>query len=393
MDLHEIIQKEKFKLIELRRKFHMYPELSFKEKKTSALVSKILKQAGYSVKENIAQTGVVATLGNNERNKKVLLIRADMDALPVAEQNNIPYKSKNANIMHACGHDAHLAISLTTAKIISTLRNKLNGSVKFVFQPAEEIGEGAKAMIEEGILNIPPCPTAAIALHVWNELPVGMVAIKSGPVFAAADKFEIEIMGKSGHGATPHLTIDPITITSLVVNCLQTIVSRRINPQEPAVVSIGKISAGSAFNIIPEKAFISGTTRAFQSRIMKQIRDYIQETVKSICKIYGAKYKLTFDGLTPPVVNDQKISEKLYAVAKKIIGEDNINTNLTTMGSEDMAFILQKVPGCYFLLGSGNYEKGITESMHSGRFNIDEDCLCIGVEILSNFILDYLRAE
>jgi len=320
-----------------------------------------------------------------------LLYRADMDALPIEEENDVDYRSQNRGSMHACGHDAHVAIGLAVAKKLAESRDKLSGRLKFVFQPAEEGGNGAGAMINDRVLESPDV-TAAVGLHVWNNFPVGTVGVYAGPMMAAVDEFNLTIEGRGGHGAMPHQTVDSIVVGSQVVTALQTIVSRNVAPLDSAVVTVGKFVAGSAFNVIAGSAQLRGTIRTFNRDTHQQIPTMFERVVRGVCDAMGASYALNYIRQTPPLINNGEICELVAECAAEVVGADRVirDESVRTMGGEDMAYFLERVPGCYFFLGTRNESRGLVNPHHSPRFDIDESALPIGVEIMTRVVRRYL---
>ncbi|MGB9694384.1 MAG: M20 metallopeptidase family protein [Caldisericaceae bacterium] len=378
----------KDEVVSLRRDFHMYPEIGFEERRTSRIVQEYLRNVGIDV-STVAGTGVLGYLDAGKT--KTLLLRADMDALPIQELNDVPYKSKNAGIMHACGHDAHTAMLLVASKIISKHRDELNVNVKFAFQPSEEKDPGgAIKMIEEGILENPSVDRA-FGLHLGNFFPAGTVYIKNGPFMAEPDSFVIKIKGKGGHGAYPHKSVDPILIASQIVVSLQSIVSREIDPIDSVVVTVGKISSGDAFNVIPETAILEGTVRTIEESVAKSMPGRIERIAKNIAKALGGDAELSYSFGYPPLVNDEESANYVRKIAATVVGGDNVVEAPISMGGEDMAYFLQKVKGAYFWLGSSNKEKGLDKPHHSAFFDFDEDVLAIGVELHTRLALNLFK--
>jgi amidohydrolase len=387
--IKEEILALKDEVINLRRDIHMHPEIGFEEKRTSSLVANYLQELGIEVHTGIAGTGVVGLLkGGTE--EKTILLRADMDALPIQEMNDVPYKSRNSGVMHACGHDGHTAILLVAAKVLSRHRNDLKGNVKFVFQPCEEKAGGAIKMIEQGVLENPKVDYA-FGLHLWNFLEKGTVNIKEGIFMAEADRFIIRVKGKGGHGAYPHKSIDPVLIASHIVVALQSIVSREIDPLDSVVVTVGKISSGNAFNIIPEVAELVGTVRALNKEIGKAMPARIERIAKNIAKAFGGEAEVEYYFEYPPLVNDGGSAEFVRRIAVEVVGSENVREAQISMGGEDMAYFLERVPGIYFFLGSMNKEKGLDKPHHSAHFDFDEDVLPIGVEMHVKIAMDMLK--
>lgn len=392
-------------LVLWRRDFHRFPELGFKEKRTSSAIAEKLTAWGIPHQAGIAETGIVATIvgtkqGNNQilikgikKTKglgKVFAIRADMDALPIQEENVISYKSQIDGLMHACGHDGHTAIALGTAKYLWEHRDRFFGTVKVIFQPAEEGPGGAKPMIAAGVLENPQVD-AMIGLHLWNNLPLGTVGVRAGALMAATEYFHCKIIGRGGHGALPQQTIDSILVAAQVVNTIHTIVSRNISPLESAVISIGEFHAGTATNIIADSAQISGTVRFFNPEVGIKLALRLEEAIAGVCAAHGATYELKYTKLYPPVINDQAIAELVRSVAENVVETPaGIVPECQTMGGEDMSFFLEAVPGCYFFLGSANPDKGLAYPHHHPRFNFDETVLATGVEIFTRCVEKFL---
>jgi amidohydrolase len=379
-------------LVAMRRDLHEHPELAFEEIRTSNIVAQRLRALGLEVQTNIAKTGVVGLLrGNaNTSDAKTLAIRADMDALPIHELNDIDYRSTVDGKMHACGHDGHTSILLTVADILSKRRTELSGNVKFVFQPAEEVIGGAEPMIAEGALekvdNI-------IGLHLISNYPLGRVGVRSGSVFASADRLEMTVHGKGGHAASPHNTVDPVVIAAYITTTLQTLISRETSPFSPAVITIASIHAGSAFNIIPEQAVVQGTMRAFSNEHRQYLQRRTQEVAQGVATAMGGSCTLNWVDGCPPCFNDPTMTEVVYKAAVATVGEQEVDDSeaVMTTGSDDMACFLNAVPGCYFIVGAHNEAKEAKYPHHHPRFNIDEDALPIAVEVLTRATLDFLH--
>lgn len=373
-----------------RRQIHQQPELAFREAKTAAFISKKLTQWGIEHQQGIAETGIVA-LVQGKKPGPVLAIRADMDALPIHEMNEVEYRSQQDGVMHACGHDGHVAIALGTAYYLSQHRDSFSGTVKFIFQPAEEGPGGAKPMIEAGVLEQPNVD-AIIGLHLWNNLPVGTVGVRTGPMMAATEFFHCTINGRGGHGAIPHQTIDSIVVAAQVVNAIQTIVARNIDPLKSAVVTLGELHAGSAVNVIADQARLSGTVRYFDDAYEHYFAQRLDQIIGGVCQSHGASYELDYNPLYPPVVNDADIAELVRSVALSVIETPaGVVPECQTMGGEDMSFFLRAVPGCYFFLGSANEAKGLAYPHHHPRFNFDEAALATGVEMFVRCVESYCR--
>ena len=393
------IQALQPQLVEWRRRLHQHPELGFKEHITSEFVAQKLQEWGIEHQTGIAKTGIVATiegkgnrgLGDKEtwgqgeefsiQNPKVLAIRADMDALPIQEENEVPYRSQHDGVMHACGHDGHTAIALATAYYLSQHRDDFAGTVKIIFQPAEEGPGGALPMIEAGVLKNPDVD-AIIGLHLWNNLPLGTVGVRSGALMAAVELFNCTILGKGGHGAMPHQTVDSVVVAAQIVNALQTIVARNVDPLDSAVVTVGELHAGTAHNVIAATARLSGTVRYFNPKFEGYFGQRIEQIIAGICQSYGATYNFEYWQLYPPTINNAGMAELVRSQAAEVIETPvGIVPECQTMGGEDMSFFLQEVPGCYFFLGSANADKDLAYPHHHPRFDFDETALGMGVEI------------
>ncbi len=357
----------------LRRDFHRHPELAFHEVRTAGIVAQELSQMGFNVKTGVAETGVVATLPGAESGP-VVLLRFDMDALPIQEENQVDYVSLNPGVMHACGHDGHLAVGLTVARILQSHLADFGGTIKLVFQPAEEGNGGALRMIDEGALDN-PAPDYALALHLWNEFPVGFVAVVPGPFMSGAGFFSIKIIGRGGHGALPHQTADPVLAGSQIVTALQSIVSRNIPPLQSGVVSVTQFHAGDAHNVIPPVAELGGTIRYFDKNVYEIIIERFHQVVNGVAEAMGCKAEIFIGEFTPPVVNDPWVVSQLQETFKDTIPDLQIDGSFRTMVSEDMAYMLEKVRGCYFMLGSSNPENGLNYGHHHPRFDFDEQVL------------------
>jgi len=373
---------------ELRQEIHRHPELGFEEVRTAGLIQKELNEIGLEVRTGIAETGVVAVL-NGEGPGPVVLARFDMDALPITEETGASYASVNNGVMHACGHDGHVAIGLTVARILSKRHNELNGSVKFIFQPAEEGLGGAKRMVDEGVLEDPK-PDVCLALHLWNEKPVGWLGITSGPAMAASETFRVRVTGKGGHGAAPHYSIDPILAAAQVINALQSIVSRNVPPLESAVVTITSIHGGEAFNVIPPEVLLKGTIRTFDSSVRDLVLQRFREIVTGVSQTMGCGVDLELKSITPAVINDATITNQVKDVASSLLPEFSIHSSTRTMGSEDMAYMMEDIPGCYFFVGSSNAEKELDASHHHPRFDFDEDVLPYAAGLMAASVASFL---
>ena len=380
LNIHPMVEQTKELASSLRQALHKIPEKGFSEIKTARLVADHLKTIPeLEVTTGIAQTGVLGVLKTG-RPGKTLLIRADMDALPIKEETGLACASTHDNMMHACGHDANMTM------ILARLKDRLCGNIKFMFQPAEEFPGGAKPMIDAGILENPHVDYS-VACHLWPSLPAGTLGLKSGILMSAASLFEIEITGKGGHGAMPHLCVDALDTAGQVVNALQRVVSRKLNPMSPSVVTVGSFHAGTAPNAIPEKALLSGTTRTFDRQIWDSYADILEPVVQGVCQSMGASYDFKFMPGYPPLENNPEMVAKLKSSMLKVVSEDRIREPESTMGGEDMADVFERSKGCYFFLGTG-FEG--CAPLHNARFDFDESLLLTGVETFVQFALDLL---
>ncbi len=386
--IEEILRKSKELedyIIEMRRDFHRHPELKFEEERTSSIVERELKSLGFNV-ERVAKTGVIGRIGSGD---KCVALRADMDALPIQEENEVPYKSKYPGKMHACGHDAHTAMLLGAAKVLSSLRDELKGEVRLIFQPAEEGGLGAKRIVEEGGID---GVDAIFGIHVWADLEAGKIGLAPGPCLASADAFKIVVKGKGGHGAMPNQAIDPIVACVDIINAFQKIISREVNPFEPAVLSVCKISSGSTFNVIPERAEMLGTVRAFSDKVREQILRRIEEILEGYSKAMRCEAEISWEEGIPPTVNDERLTNFAVSVLKKTFPGDIVHFK-RTMGAEDFAFYARKVPGVFIALGIRNEAKGIVWPHHHPKFDVDESVLWKGTAIYSLLAYSFLEGS
>jgi amidohydrolase len=380
----------------LRRDFHMHPELGFREIRTGGIVAKELEALGIEVTKGVGKTGVVGLL-EGTRPGPTLLLRFDMDALPITEETGAEYSSQNNGIMHACGHDGHTAIGLTVAKILNSRRDQLAGTVKFCFQPSEEgtNGEetgGAEMMMQDGLLESPNVDMA-LALHLWNEQPLGWLGIAGGPMMAGAELFSIKITGKGGHGAIPDGTIDPIVASAQIVTALQTIVSRNVSPMDTAVVSITSFHSGTAFNVIPSEATLGGTIRTFESGVRQKVLKRFEHIVRGTAEALGCQVEITIKRITPALVNDMSISEKVQETSRRLLPDADLRTEgYLTMGAEDAAFLLEKVNGCFFFVGSANRERHLDYGHHHPKFDFDEEALIRGSALMAAAAMDLLNS-
>jgi amidohydrolase len=379
-------------LVATRRDLHRHPELAFEEVRTSGIVAQRLRALGLEVRTAVAKTGVVGLLrgGRSRPGAKTLAIRADIDALPIHELSEIDYRSQVDGKMHACGHDGHTSIALAVAALLSKRRQELNGNVQFIFQPAEEIVSGARLMIEEGAMD---GVDGVIGLHLMSHHPAGLVGVRAGPIFASGDRLLFNVHGKGGHAAMPESAIDPIVIAAYITTALQTLISRETSPFSPAVITIASINAGaSALNIIPEEAVMRGGLRAYTPEHRAYLLLRIKEVAQGVASALGGSCTVETTPGCPLCTNDSTMAELVQRAAIASVGEENVSssTEVMTTGSDDMAYFLQSVAGCYFIVGTRNEEKEANYPHHHPRFNIDEDALPIGVEVLTRAALDFL---
>jgi amidohydrolase len=382
------------RLIETRRDIHRHPELSNREERTAGLVAQRLRELGLEdIRTNVAHHGVVALL-RGDKPGPVVAIRADLDALPIDETLDVPYKSLVPGVKHACGHDAHTTIALGVAEVLSKLRGEIHGSVKFLFQPAEEgppPGEegGSKLMIQEGALDNPR-PLAIYGLHTTPETEAGRIGFRAGPAQAAFDIFTISLRGKAAYAAWPEKGVDTMLVAADSIQAIQSIKSRRLNAFEPVLITIGKIQGGKTPHTIAEEIKLEGTVRVFNEEIRKRIEELMRETLSGVTSAYGASYDLDYRHGTMVVYNDPKLVEESLPSIRKTVGETNVFEFPQRMGAEDFSYYQQVIPGFFLRLGSGNKGRGITAESHTPLFDIDEQCLVTGVEVMSNLALDFL---
>ena len=386
VDICQLVTEQKDLIINLRRDLHRIPETAYREKKTSAYVTNYLNKLPLEVKTGIARYGVVGLL-KTDRPGPTLMIRADMDALPLKEDTGLAFASEHEGVMHACGHDAHMAMVLGAATVLSRIKDELTGNIKFLFQPAEEGAGGAKPMIEAGVMEGPKVDYS-IACHMWPDIAEGTIGIRPGHFMAAMDQFDLKIKGKGGHGAMPHLCIDALEVGTQVVNALQRISSRHTDPLEPIVVTVGTFHAGTAFNIIPAEAELSGTTRTFNPDIYNTWEARIEKVVRGVCESMGSEFELKYRQRHPVLINDESMAEIVRRCAEKVVGEDRVVVPQKTMGGEDFSFYLQKSKGCFFVLGVGR--EGAV-SVHNPSFDFNEDVMLLGVETHCRVAIELLR--
>ncbi len=376
------------KLVQIRRHLHAHPELSFKEKETSAYIQTRLKDLGVDYTTGWASYGIVVRIKAPIPTDHYIALRADMDALPIHEAGVKEYISKNPGVMHACGHDVHSTCLLGAIELIQANREKLTSDVVCIFQPGEELlPGGASLMMKEGALDVDKCK-AIFALHVFPSLEVGKVGFRAGPYMASSDEIYIKIVGRGGHGAMPHQTADPIIASAHLITSLQTIVSRNCNPVTPCVLTIGKInSEGGATNVIPNIVSLEGTFRTMDETWREQTHELIRRQCRSIEEGFGVQIELNIIKGYPVLINDDAATQKVGSVAIDLLGEDNVEQLPIRMTSEDFAWYTQEIPGCFFRLGTGNKSNGITSGIHTSTFDVDEDCLVIGARLMAGICL------
>jgi len=378
-------------LIEVRRTIHMNPELGFDEVETSKLVAGWLEKLGLQVKKGMAGTGVVGFLQGDKEGKTVA-IRADMDALPLEEANQVPYRSRVRGKMHACGHDAHVTILLGVARLFSSIQAQLKGNIKWIFQPAEEGGGGGRMMVEEGVLENPKVD-AVFAAHLFPDIRIGEVGIYEREGLAATDRFIIKLLGKGGHVAHPHLSRDPIYAAGHLITQIYSITSQSINPLDSAVIAIGKVGGGTAFNIIPDEVELFGTARSLTPHVREELKSRLEKVTQGVARSFEMDYQLDYQYGYPALVNHPEMSHLVASACARGVGKENIKFLRPSMGGEDFAYYLEKIPGSYFRLGCRNEGKGVVYPLHSSQFNIDEDALPFGVEMFTRIIDEYLGLQ
>lgn len=377
-------------MVAWRRHLHRHPELSYQEEKTAAFVAEKLERLGLAVRRNVGGHGVIAELEGAEAGPTVAL-RADIDALPIQDEKQCEYASTVPGVMHACGHDAHTSALLGVAHVLSGMKEQIKGRVRFLFQPAEEVSPGgALPLIKEGALE----GVAAIyGVHLWSPFPVGAVYSRPGPLMASADDFTIDIIGKGGHGGLPHETVDSLMVGAHLVVNLQSIVSRNVNPVDPAVISVGSLQAGTGFNVIAERSRLKGTVRCFSADVRAMLKTRIEQVIASTCSMFGADYELHYKLGYPPVVNDPAEVRRFTRVAADLFGAEKVRQTELIMAGEDFSYYLQQVPGCFVFVGAGNAEKLITAPHHHPRFDIDEEAMLHAARVLAGLCLDRLHGN
>jgi amidohydrolase len=378
----------------LRRDFHMHPELGFREYRTGGIVAKELESLGIEVTKGIGKTGVVGLLEGSKPGP-TLLLRFDMDALPVLEETGAEYASQNQGVMHACGHDGHTAIGLTVAKMLHAHRDQLAGTIKFCFQPSEEgnNGEdvgGAEMMMRDGLLESPKVDMT-LSLHLWNEKPLGWLGITKGPIMAGADIFTVRVAGRGGHGAIPDAAVDPIVAAANVVNALQTIVARNVSPLDTAVVSVTNIHGGTAFNVIPPEVRLEGTIRTFDNAVRQRVVERFEQIARGVGEGMGCQVEVEIKRITPALVNNEALTSRVGETAQRVLSESTLDSGYQTMTAEDMAFMQEKVPGCYFFVGSNDRASGLDYGHHHPKFDFDEEAMIRGSALMAAAAMDILN--
>jgi amidohydrolase len=374
---------------EIRRDLHQHPELGFQEVRTSAIIARQLKEIGLEVSTGWGETGVVGLL-EGQKAGPVVLLRFDMDALPIQEETGAEYASLNPDVMHACGHDGHVAVGLTVARLLKARQGELCGTVKFVFQPAEEGLGGAERLLSEGVLRN-PAPDYCLALHLWNEKPLGWVGVTAGPVMAGADLFTIKISGKGGHGGMPEVARDPVLTAAVLINALQSIVSRNVAPMQTAVLSVTRIHGGETYNVIPSQVELAGTVRTYDIPTRDRIIYRMQQQVDLICQAMECKGEIEIEPLTPAVVNDPWVAEQIQTLVAQVLPSAQLDTEYRTTSSEDMAFLMRDRRSCFFFVGSANPVKGLTYGHHHPRFDFDEAAMTNAAALMAAAAFTFLQ--
>ena len=400
--IQKAVKKHTAAILELRHQIHQYPELGNREFKTAELVANHLRSLGMEVQTGVAHTGVIGLLKGG-KSGPVVAVRADMDALPVTEDTDLPFKStvrttylgNDVGVMHACGHDIHTSVQLGVASVLTSMKKDIPGTVKFIFQPAEEgapPGEegGADLMVRENTME-DPRPVAVFGLHALASMEVGTIGYTSGPSFAAVDHFIAKVKGKQAHGAHPDESVDPVVMASEVVTALQTIRSRSLNPLEPSVVTVGIIRGGQRFNIIPSEVHLEGTVRTYSKEARDGVENRMNEILKGISSAYGGSYELDYDRGTPATINDPKLTAQVVPSLQRAIGEENVLEIPPTMGGEDFAYFANVVPGFYYRLGM--VKPGtVSGGHHTPTFRADDSCIPIGMKAMSTLIIDFMKS-
>ncbi len=383
------VEAQRNELVALRREFHQHPELAYHETRTAARVAALLTGAGLRPRTGVGGTGVVADVGAAGR---TVLLRVDLDGLPIQEQNDVPYASRVPERMHACGHDGHTAMGALAGRVLAARvagGRDLGGRVRFLFQPAEEGEGGAQAVLRDGALE---GVDLALGIHLWNELPVGTIGVKAGPLMAAVDRLRIVVRGQGGHGGMPQRAADPIVAAAHVVTALQTVVARESSPLQAAVLTIGSIHGGQAFNVIPDEVVLTGTLRSFDPELRRSLPERIARIASGVAEAMRCRAEVEVKQGNPAVINDARVAELARRAAERVVGAHNVVEPEPTMGGEDMAVYFERAPGCFVFIGSQNAARGLDQPHHSPRFDFDEDALPIGCEFLLQAAEEALRA-
>lgn len=389
--IKELAARNASEVIKIRRHIHANPELSYQEYNTAKYVAEQLKAIGITPKEGVAETGLTALIEGKNPDKKVVALRADMDALPIVEANDVEYKSKNEGVMHACGHDAHTSSLLGAAKILHEIRDQFEGSVKLIFQPGEEKNPGgASLMIKDGALKN-PSPGCIFGQHVMPLIPAGKVGFREGMYMASCDEIYLTVKGKGGHGAVPELTVDPVLIASHIIVALQQIISRNANPKTPTVLSFGKVVANGATNIIPNEVNIAGTFRAMDEEWRADAHKKITNMAEGIASAMGGSCDVDISKGYPFLVNNPELTQQARASAEEYLGKENVLDLDLWMGAEDFAYYTHEIPACFYRLGTRNEARGITSYVHTPTFDIDEDALEIGAGMMAWIAIEKLQ--
>ena len=388
MAVIDAIQAMQGELTAWRHDFHAHPELAFEEHRTSDLVADRLASFGLEVHRGVGRTGVVGTLRRGSSGRRVGL-RADMDALPIEEGNSFDHRSRTPGKMHACGHDGHTTMLLGAARYLAEHGN-FDGTIQFIFQPAEEAAGGARVMLRDGLFQRFPVDSV-FAMHNWPGLPAGQIRSRPGPMWASFDMFDIDVHGIGSHGAMPHFGRDPIVAMSDLVGALQTVVSRNVDPLRPAVVSVTKVRAGDAYNVVPDSAYLGGGVRCFLPEVQQEIRKRMESLVEGVCKAYGARGQLNYRTAYPALVNDREQTEFAMGVAAEVVGQQNVGKARLLLASEDFAFMLEKVPGCYLLIGNGEERGGCM--IHNSNYDFNDDILPVGTSFWVRLAESFLPAS
>ncbi len=387
-EFHAAAQALESELIARRRDFHRHPELGFQEYRTAEIVANELNALGLEVQTGIGLTGVVGLL-EGDRPGPTLLMRFDMDALPIHEANATDYISQTDGVMHACGHDGHTSIGLAVAKMLAPFRSEIGGTLKFVFQPAEEGLGGAAAMVKDGVMH-DPAPERSLSLHIWNDKPLGWVGATDGPCMAASERFTITLQGKGGHGASPFLTKDPVNAAAQIVTALNSIVARNVNALDAAVVSVTAVKGGEAFNVIPDSAELRGTIRTFRPEVRELVLRRVHDIADGIARAMDCIPTIEMKSITPAVVNDPTMAASVRAAASRLPGVAQVVDDERTMGSEDMALMMNTVPGCYFFVGSNDPSRDLDYPHHHPRFDFDEQVLVQAAALMASAAAEYV---